>query len=161
MATSARAGWGRGVSGGGGAHVNTTETDMQMHASATHGLSRSPTRANFQKMPLNLRRGGQVCKEAGGGAATRRTRRGGAHPRDAAPPQAHVRACDLARTPLAPHLPLALRQQAWGCGDGGVRGGQPSFPRCKGLLARAAWRPRHPGATSRPLPPRHPPLSLT
>ena len=42
--------------------VNTTDTDMQMHASATHGLSRSPTRANFQTRPLKLRTQGQVAE---------------------------------------------------------------------------------------------------
>ena len=40
--------------GGAGLQRKTTEKAMQKQASATHGLSRSPTRANFQNRPLNL-----------------------------------------------------------------------------------------------------------
>ena len=36
------------------AQKKTTEKAMQKQATATHGLSRSPMRANFQNRPLNL-----------------------------------------------------------------------------------------------------------
>jgi hypothetical protein len=35
-------------------HTNSMENAIATHAVATQGLSLSPTRANFQKMPLNL-----------------------------------------------------------------------------------------------------------